>query len=153
MPVLHKVEQSFIFVHIFNLFMENHDYENLYAIPKRFRMIENLHIVFWLIKDLCWCLVYKPLGIAMIFPTFLVSIFLFWQNRKIPSERYHNLAVVLWISANSFWMVSEFFEFDNTIIFMTLTGKNVAIIPFVTGIFTLLVYYLFIAPKERRHNT
>jgi hypothetical protein len=35
-----------------------------YSIPIRFRKMENLHIVFWLLKDLSWCMVWRPLGIV-----------------------------------------------------------------------------------------
>ena len=47
---------------------------NAYSIPMKFRKMENLHIVFWLFKDLAWCMIWKPLGIAMIFPTFIISV-------------------------------------------------------------------------------
>jgi hypothetical protein len=45
-----------------------------YSIPLHFRRIENLHIVFWLFKDLSWCMIWKPLGILMIFPTLYFAI-------------------------------------------------------------------------------
>jgi hypothetical protein len=35
-----------------------------------------------------------------------------WKNRHIKSELAHNLAIVFWISANAYWMISEFFHFD-----------------------------------------
>lgn len=124
----------------------------VYSIPKQYRTTENLHIVFWLIKDLCWCLVFKPLGIAMIFPTLIVAIYIAWQNRSIVSELYHNLAVIFWITANSYWMISEFFGFDEKEIILGFTGKNLAIIPFGIGILLLFIYYIIIAPKERKSN-
>ncbi len=124
--------------------------EELYSIPKKYRIIENFHILFWLIKDLCWCLVYKPLGIAMIFPTLSVAIYITWQNRATISELFHNLAVIFWISANSIWMISEFFAFDEKKIYCNFVGKNFALIPFSLGIGCLLYYYLIIAPKEQK---
>ena len=48
--------------------------ENIYSIPDRFRRMENMHIIFWLLKDISWCLFWKPLGIAMIFPTLIIAI-------------------------------------------------------------------------------
>ena len=30
--------------------------EGTYAIPSRYRRLENLHIVFWLFKDISWCM-------------------------------------------------------------------------------------------------
>jgi len=64
--------------------------------------MENLHIVFLLFKDVAWCMIWKPLGITMIFPTLLVSILIAWQTRHLMSELCHNLAITCWISANSY---------------------------------------------------
>jgi hypothetical protein len=122
----------------------------MYMIPKKYRIIENLHIVFWLIKDLCWCIVFKPLGIAMIFPTLCIAGYIVWQNRNVASELYHNLAVLFWIMANSFWMLSEFFHFDDKKVFGDYTGKNLALIPFIMGITCLFIYYVFVSAKERK---
>ena len=36
--------------------------ETLYSIPARFRKMENMHIVFWLMKDISWCMIWKELG-------------------------------------------------------------------------------------------
>jgi hypothetical protein len=112
-----------------------------YSIPLRYRRLENLHIVFWLIKDLCWCLVFPPLGIAMIFPTLLISLVITWRNRHIVTELAHNLAISLWITANSYWMISEFFHFDEEVLSGSITYKHVAVIPFALGILCLLWYY------------
>lgn len=48
---------------------KNHATAATYSIPVAYRKMENLHIVFWLFKDIAWCMIWKPLGIAMIFPT------------------------------------------------------------------------------------
>lgn len=122
--------------------------ENLYSIPARFRRMENLHIVFWLLKDLGWCLFWKPLGIAMIVPTLAIAVFITYRTRQLASELAHNLAIIFWISANSFWMISEFFGFDGKEILFGITGKHWALLPFSLGILTLLFYYLFIRPRE-----
>ena len=42
--------------------------DSTYVIPARFRKMENMHIIFWLFKDISWCMVWKVLGIAMILP-------------------------------------------------------------------------------------
>ena len=76
--------------------------EQTYTIPLKFRKMENLHIVFWLFKDISWCMIWRPLGIAMIFPTLIIAIVIAWRTREYMSELCHNLAIVFWISANRF---------------------------------------------------
>ena len=119
-----------------------------YVIPARYRQMENMHILFWLVKDISWCLVWKPLGLAMIVPTLLAAVVIAWRTRDVKSELAHNLAVIFWIVANSYWMISEFFHFDETIVWGSLTGKDVAVVPFAIGILILAVYYGFIRPRE-----
>jgi hypothetical protein len=116
--------------------------------PTRFRKIENLHIVFWLLKDLSWCLTWKVLAVSMIFPTLSIAIWIAWKSRSIKSELSHNLAVVFWITANAYWMTSEFLHFDEKIVWNNFTGKNMALIPFLIGALILIYYYLFQRPKE-----
>lgn len=113
----------------------------MYAIPEKFRKIENLHIVFWLIKDMSWAMLWRPLGILMIFPTLTVALVITWQTRKLKSELYHNLAVLFWITANCYWMIVEFMGVDDTMRFY-------AIIPFSIGFIFIAAYYLIIRPNE-----
>jgi len=110
--------------------------------------MENLHIVFWIIKDMSWCMGWEVLGITMIIPTLLVAIFISWRTRQIHSELAHNLAVAFWICANSTWMILEFIKHDETIFFGFLTGKQLSMIPFVIGSLILLRYYLIQRPRE-----
>ena len=113
-----------------------------YAIPAAFRRLENGHIVFWLIKDLSWCLVWKPLGILMVLPTLGIAAVIFWRTRHLPVERSHNLAVLCWITANSYWMLSEFAGFDTARVLGGLvTGKQLALVPFTAGLVVLAVHY------------
>ena len=121
-----------------------------YIIPARYRRMENMHIVFWLLKDISWCMVWKPLGIAMIFPTLIISIIIAWRTRQMISELAHNLAITFWISANSLWMISEFFGFDTMHVWRGFNGKHLALIPFILGIGILFYYYLFQKQKEER---
>ena len=94
----------------------NQPNEDQYIIPSRYRRMENMHIAFWLVKDISWCLIWKVLGIIMIVPTLTVAILIAWRTRKLASELAHNLAVAFWISANSFWMISEFLGFEKRIL-------------------------------------
>ena len=117
--------------------------ENMYVIPAKYRKMENMHIVFWLFKDISWCMIWKLLGVIMIIPTLLIAIFISWRTRKIKSELAHNLAVTFWISANSYWMISEFFHFDAVKIIESIEGKHLSIIPFAIGMLILAYYYIF----------
>jgi hypothetical protein len=114
--------------------------------------MENLHIVFWLFKDVAWCLGLKWLGTVMIIPTLIISIVIAYRTRKYVSELCHNLAITVWISANSYWMVSEFFGFDHKVIWGDYTFKHLAIIPFTIGILILAYYYLIWRPLHTKKS-
>ena len=115
----------------------------MYCIPVKFRKTENLHIFFWLLKDISWAMLWKPIGIGMIFPTIGVALLITWQNRRIKAELFHNLAIVFWICANAMWMLLEFTGNDTQYRMYTA-------IPFSIGLFFISSYYLYILPKERR---
>lgn len=123
--------------------------EQTYNIPIRFRKMENLHIVFWLFKDISWCMIWRPLGVAMIFPTLIIAIIIAWRTRQYMSELCHNVAIAVWIVANSYWMISEFFHFDTMIVYGGITYKYLAIIPFSIGILLLAYYYLVWKPTHK----
>ncbi|WP_225321377.1 hypothetical protein [Rhizosphaericola mali] len=131
--------------------MENKDnsQDKDYIIPLRYRKMENLHIVFWLFKDISWCLTIKWLGILMIIPTLAIAMVIAWRTRQYMSELCHNLAITVWIMANSYWMLSEFFGFDTKIIIGKITYKELALIPFFTGVLILAFYYLIWYPKHK----
>jgi hypothetical protein len=126
--------------------------EPLYVIPARFRKMENMHIVFWLLKDISWCMIWKVMGIAMIFPTLIISIIIAWRTRQLKAELAHNLAITFWISANSLWMISEFFGFDTISVGHYFEGKHLALIPFLIGVLILLYYYAFQKRREDREE-
>ncbi|WP_210114475.1 hypothetical protein [Hymenobacter elongatus] len=121
-----------------------------YNIPAPYRRMENLHILFWLLKDLAWCMIWKPLALLMIGPTLGIALLITWRTRTIKAELAHNLAIVFWISANSYWMISEFFDFDTMRVWGSLTGKHMALLPFLTGLLILAYYYLVQKPREAR---
>lgn len=116
----------------------------MYAIPEKFRKIENLHIVFWLLKDVSWALLWKPIGIIMLVPTLSVAFLITWQTRNLKSELFHNLAIVFWICANGYWMVAEFFwpEYEEL--------RYYASVPFGIGICFIAAYYFIILPNEKK---
>jgi hypothetical protein len=123
--------------------------EIAYTIPLRYRKMENLHIVFWLFKDISWCMIWKPLGIAMIFPTLIISIVIAWRTRELVSELTHNLAITFWITANAYWMISEFFSFDSLPLYAMFTFKHLALVPFLTGVSLLAYYYIWYKPHNK----
>jgi hypothetical protein len=111
--------------------------------------MENLHIVFWIFKDIGWCMGFTLLGVTMIVPTLLISIIIAWRTRTIVSELCHNLAITVWISANSFWMCTEFFGVDYLAIGYGFTVKHLAMIPFLIGMLILAYYYIWYKPRHK----
>jgi hypothetical protein len=112
--------------------------------------MENMHVAFWLLKDISWCMVWKPLGIAMVIPTLCIAMWIARKNRDIKIELAHNLAIIFWITANSYWMISEFLGFDEMIVWRNFTGKHMALIPFITGALILLYYYTVQRPRQKK---
>ncbi|MEO6584176.1 MAG: hypothetical protein ABIO05_07615 [Ferruginibacter sp.] len=124
--------------------------EKYFTIPYRFRKMENLHIFFWLLKDISWCMVWRELGLAMILPTLVIAIVITIRTRRYMSEFCHNLAVVFWITANSYWMISEFFVFDSyPLYFYDYSFKDLSFIPFALGILIILFYYFWWKPRHK----
>ncbi|MDB5987279.1 MAG: hypothetical protein JWR16_2332 [Nevskia sp.] len=114
----------------------------MYSVPLAHRKTENLHIVFWLMKDISWCMAWRTLGMIMIVPTLGAAIFITWRARGIRTDFAHNLAVVFWIAANAWWMTAEFFEFDETPVWLGFDGRQLAMIPFLIGLAILVRHYL-----------
>lgn len=108
------------------------------------RVFENSHIIFWLIKDMSWAMGWKWLGMVMMIPTLFISILITYKLKDNVREWYHNNAVSLWIIANSYWMISEFYGFDDTILFENVKGIHLSLVPFAAGILIVCFYYLFI---------
>ncbi|WP_205012948.1 hypothetical protein [Hymenobacter nivis] len=124
--------------------------EEIYQIPAAYRKMENTHILFWLVKDISWCMIWKTLGLLMVGPTLGIALVIAWRTRAYKSELAHNLAIVFWITANSYWMASEFFHFDTVMVAPGITGKHLALVPFLIGLGILLYYYLVQKPRETR---
>jgi hypothetical protein len=75
---------------------------------------------------------FKWLGILMVIPTLSIAGIIVYITRKTV-DVFLNLAILFWISANSFWMFIEFFS----------TGelKYWASIPFSLGFIFVGIYY------------
>lgn len=106
-----------------------------------------MHILFWLIKDACWALNFKYMALFMIIPTMSVAILITWQTRYIISEFLHNLAVILWITANCTWMLGEFYGWDENLI-GPYGLRQFSLIPFILGLLVLFYYYFVLARKK-----
>lgn len=121
-----------------------------FTMSLRFRRLENLHIFFWLVKDISWCMEWRALGMVMIIPTLTAGIIItkhFWHTF---SERCHNLAVLLWILANAYWMITEFFGWDELLVpYLDISYRHFTIIPFSAGILIMLYYYLWWNPRNK----
>lgn len=119
----------------------------VYYIPYKFRRIENLHILLWLIKDACWALDLAVPAMVMIVPTITVAVLIAYQTRKITSEFLHNMAIIFWIIANCTWMVGEFFGWDANLI-GPYGLREFAVVPMGIGLLILAYYYLFLVNNE-----
>ena len=107
---------------------------------KKIKRYENLHIVFWLIKDSCWMFELKELGIAMVIPTVAIAGLIVYATKN-TIDVFLNLAILFWICANSFWMYIEFFNEGRY--------KQLATFPFALGfIFVGIFYYKTLVSKR-----
>ena len=98
----------------------------------KLRKYESMHIVFWLAKDTCWMMEFKALGAVMIIPTLFLAVYLAIKTIG-THDFYLNMAILFWIMANSYWMISEFF-FDNAY-------RQMAAIPFGIGFIFVGAFY------------
>lgn len=110
---------------------------------KNILIYENLHIPFWLVKDSCWAMQYKTLGIAMVFPTLALSLFVVYRTRQNLAHCLPNLAITFWIAANSVWMIDEFFSFNM---------HWICYPPFIAGMLIIGWWLIFYFPKMWREG-
>lgn len=76
---------------------------------------------------------FRLTGAIMILPTLFVAIYIVIKTRQTP-ELFINLAVLSWISANSFWMLMEFFNHNRY--------KEYSLAAFALGFIFVGTYYL-----------
>ena len=74
---------------------------------------------------------FKYLGVSMIIPTVAIALFICYKTLK-SADFFVNLAVLFWITAISFWMCAEFFDF--------IEYKNFTAIPFALGFVSFSIY-------------
>ncbi len=103
------------------------------------RRFENIHIPLWLLKDTCWMMQWKMLGMIMIVPTIGVALYIAirsWGFRQF----WLNAAITFWIGANAFWMCAEFYDHED--------WKYYAGIPFGIGFICTALFYTSKKPHD-----
>lgn len=75
----------------------------------------------------------KTLGAVMIVPTIFIAVYILIKTRKTV-DAFINAAILCWISANSYWMLMEFFN-DNRL-------RYFASIPFAFGFLFVGIFYM-----------
>lgn len=96
--------------------------------------LEYAHVLLWLLKDTCWAMHWTTFGSIMVVPTVLAAYVITWIQRKRAVVLVHNLAISFWISANSLWMLAEFYEMEPQL-------KPWAVVGFGLGLAILLGWY------------
>lgn len=82
----------------------------------------------------------KWLGALMVVPTVFLAVYIVYKTLQ-STEVYLNIAVFFWISANSFWMLMEFFNNNQY--------KHFAAIPFALGFVFVIIFYLTTYRKKQ----
>ena len=97
--------------------------------------MEYAHVFLWLVKDMCWAQGWKLAGTIMVIPTIVVAIILTWLQRFQSVTLAHNVAITLWITSNSLWMLAEFYKQEEIL-------KPVSTAGFALGLLVLGIQYL-----------
>ena len=97
----------------------------------KIKLTENIHVCFWLVKDLCWMMEYKTLGFLMIIPTIMLAIWIVYKTAN-NIDLWINLSVLFWIISNAIWMILEFISKEQF--------KNWISIPFCIGLIFCIIY-------------
>jgi len=103
------------------------------------KLLDTLHIPLWLLKDISWLMVWKPLGVFMIIPTVLVAILLCIATRKVIDKFMLNFSTLCWIIANSNWMLGEFYEWN---------FKPFSFVFFCIGIVVMSIYFVIYGKQK-----
>jgi hypothetical protein len=102
------------------------------------KILDNLHVALWLLKDLLWSMDNK-LGVILIIPAVVVSIYILVKQFNNRNDIYHNLAICFWILANSTWMTCELYK---------LNYMNLVYVLFGAGTIVLVYFYFTEAIKK-----
>lgn len=105
------------------------------------RQLDIIHVPLWIIKDTCWMMEFKALGVLMIIPTISVAIILCYKSRNYLQRLLLNGSVLCWVSANALWMLNDFFD---------LNIHWLSLMLFSLGLIVVAIYVYF---RIRRHKT
>ncbi|MCE3229108.1 MAG: hypothetical protein K0S32_3659 [Bacteroidetes bacterium] len=86
---------------------------------------------------------FKTLGAIMIAPTLLLAVYLVIKTIG-TRDFYLNMAIFFWITANSFWMIMEFFNDD--------MYRHYAAIPFGLGFVFVILFYVTAGKAKEIHH-
>lgn len=87
---------------------------------RNFRQYENIHMFFWLAKDLAWNETNISLWLLFLIPTILVSTDYFiiaLSGKNTIIDVAHYTSTIIWVIGNIVWALGEFFydDYDNPI--------------------------------------
>ena len=106
-----------------------------------------MHFPLWIIKDAAWFSslhyeaykdIFQYISLVFAMPTILISFFLILLSGS-RFQRLEHVVIGVWLLANSFWMISELFEFD--ISWMALLFFSIG--------FVLIPFYFYFLNKDK----
>uniref|UniRef100_A0A7S2TKA6 Uncharacterized protein n=1 Tax=Lotharella oceanica TaxID=641309 RepID=A0A7S2TKA6_9EUKA len=116
---------------------------------------EDLQIIFWILKDTFWALLFPALSILFGIAATVLQVIFLRRQWDLLASRFDNAATLFWISGNFTWMIGEtFYEPEDTDINLGNTPaiepnideynkfKYGAIAQFSLSVGVLLVFYL-----------
>ena len=91
-------------------------------------VFDHLHIVLWLLKDMCWAMEWKTMGVIMVVPTLALAVYISLRTNTKSFSFLPNLSILCWILANSIWMFDEFFHLEIRHLCLVFFGAGLAMV-------------------------
>lgn len=107
--------------------------------------MEYAHVFLWLVKDMCWAQGWKLAGSLMVAPTIVVALCITWLQRKQSVTLVHNIAISIWITSNSLWMLAEFNKIEEWL-------KPVSTAGFALGLLVLSIQYVKLLATRKQKS-
>ena len=73
---------------------------------KTWREYENIHILFWLGKDVAWINLIPSMWVIFLVPTFGIAwdmVFVTFWKKHLMIDHAHNVTILIWVMANAIW--------------------------------------------------